>query len=383
MTTYILLRKNKESGPFSLDDLKTQEIHPDDLFWVEGQSVCWQKPEEIKELKSLVGLPPASFAEYAPKYQPDETSGIAEMISGNIAAKAQVKTNTQPFKKAGKPVFGNFEPPGEKIPDATETRYSKPLDDIKKIYLKNLEQQQKSKQFSISIPEPVKKAVLYAVFLLTGLLAGIFISKRKEEKSTNKTEAELKAMAKLPAHEPESLSNKPAVTILPEVDNETASGMIIGETAEKIQVPAEPAPVSAKKTSPKKPVIAEPAPASETTVSKQEDRAAQTRETAALPEPAPAEDISSLVAVATNDYEVGSFGGIRNLQLTVKNDSRYILEDVTVELRYLKPADEVLKTENLHFYNVPPYGSQTLSVPKSNRGVKVSCRVVRIESKLL
>ncbi|MBM3416939.1 MAG: DUF4339 domain-containing protein [Bacteroidetes bacterium] len=358
MTTYILLRKNKESGPFSLDDLKTLEIHPDDLFWVEGQSVCWQKPGEIKELKNMV-----------------------ESVSENNAAKKQVKPNTQLFKKVEKPAFRTFELTEEKIPEGPETRYSNPLDEIKEIYLKNLERVQKRKQFFVYIPSPVKKAAPYAAFLLTGLLAGVFISKSKKGKNTYKTAAEKEVVARPKRPGPENFSDKPEVAALPENDHEISVGMIREEPAEKIQALVESTPAAEKKATSKKPVIAEPFPVTVTTVSKRDERAAQAKEAAAVPEPVPEVDISSLVSVATNDYEVGSFGGIRNLQLTVKNDSRYILEDVTVELRNLKPADEPLKTENLHFYNVPPHGSQTLSVPKSNRGVKVICRVVRIESK--
>ena len=52
MNSYILLRNNKESGPFDLAGLQQQALLPTDLIWVECQSVCWLHPYEIKELKS-------------------------------------------------------------------------------------------------------------------------------------------------------------------------------------------------------------------------------------------------------------------------------------------------------------------------------------------
>jgi hypothetical protein len=93
-----------------------------------------------------------------------------------------------------------------------------------------------------------------------------------------------------------------------------------------------------------------------------------------------ADEIAALVSVNSNDYIVGSFGGIKNLQLTVTNKSGYILDRVIVEVQYLKPRDEFLKAENIQFHSIAPNGSQTLAVPKSTRGVKVRYRVTRVES---
>src|SRR5690606_23746204 len=37
------------------------------------------------------------------------------------------------------------------------------------------------------------------------------------------------------------------------------------------------------------------------------------------------DEITDLVAVTPNDYKIGAFGGIRGLQLTLTNDSKYAL----------------------------------------------------------
>jgi hypothetical protein len=92
-------------------------------------------------------------------------------------------------------------------------------------------------------------------------------------------------------------------------------------------------------------------------------------------------DLSSLVTVKANGYTVGSFGGINNLKITLKNNSKYSLDLVTVAIQYLKPRDEILKTDLIQFQSVAPGGTQTLPVRKSNRGVKVSYRIIKIESK--
>ena len=87
------------------------------------------------------------------------------------------------------------------------------------------------------------------------------------------------------------------------------------------------------------------------------------------------------VNVKGNDYKVGTFGGIHDLQLTVVNNSNYLLDRVMVELQYLKPSQQPLKTSNILFDNVPPNGSLTLAIPATNRGIKVVYKVINIQSR--
>ncbi|MDO6434502.1 hypothetical protein Q4E93_28075 [Flavitalea sp. BT771] len=50
MTTYLLLRDNKQSGPYSFDELKEKGLKAYDLVWIEGKSAAWRYPSEIEEL---------------------------------------------------------------------------------------------------------------------------------------------------------------------------------------------------------------------------------------------------------------------------------------------------------------------------------------------
>ena len=51
MASYLLLRDNKESGPFTTDDLLNFGLKPYDLVWVQGKSAAWRYPSEVEELK--------------------------------------------------------------------------------------------------------------------------------------------------------------------------------------------------------------------------------------------------------------------------------------------------------------------------------------------
>ncbi len=52
MSSYRLLRSNKESGPFTQDELIAMGFKPYDLIWVDGKSAGWRYPSEIPELKA-------------------------------------------------------------------------------------------------------------------------------------------------------------------------------------------------------------------------------------------------------------------------------------------------------------------------------------------
>lgn len=373
MTTYILLRKNKESGPFSLSELKGTELFPNDLIWVEGQSACWLNPGEIKELKDLVGQKPSSATDHFSAYLPPEKK---EDLPDPVITSDQIPAAVQPLPAViGKP--DPVSPDPVKDPAEPETRYAKPLDEIKALYLRNLERNQQRKGLNLVIPPVVKKMAPYAAVLVVGLLTGILINKKKGARSLPPA-----VIAEQPVSAPiQRPAADPVETDAALVVSNTSNGPIPAETIpveSRLENDLPEAPVTKKGKSLNPP---EKRPAERPVLPAQEERTNRQQEPAPVPKENTKEDLTPFVSVSANDYQVGSFGGIRNLQLTLKNDSRFLLEQVTVELRYYKPGDEILKTERVLFYAVPARGMQVLAIPKTNRGVKVSCQVQRIESR--
>src|SRR5258705_8412010 len=51
MSSYRLLRSNKETGPYSQEQMIAMGFKPYDLVWIEGKSAAWRYPSEIPELK--------------------------------------------------------------------------------------------------------------------------------------------------------------------------------------------------------------------------------------------------------------------------------------------------------------------------------------------
>ncbi len=52
MSLYRLLRSNKESGPFTQEEMIVKGFKPYDLIWVEGKSAGWRYPSELPEFKA-------------------------------------------------------------------------------------------------------------------------------------------------------------------------------------------------------------------------------------------------------------------------------------------------------------------------------------------
>jgi len=91
--------------------------------------------------------------------------------------------------------------------------------------------------------------------------------------------------------------------------------------------------------------------------------------------------LSDKVSISSNAYKKVPFGGIRNLELTVTNNSNHTLDNVLVEVQYLKPSEQPLRTENIQFKGVGPNSTSTIRLPDTNRGIGVSYRIIQIKTK--
>src|SRR6202000_3327143 len=81
---YLLLRDNKQSGPYSLDELKVKGLKAYDLVWLEGKSAAWRYPSEIEELKAFA--PVVEEQPFDRFYKKDTATGeISVAISPSVS----------------------------------------------------------------------------------------------------------------------------------------------------------------------------------------------------------------------------------------------------------------------------------------------------------
>lgn len=85
---YLLLRNNRQTGPYSLEELLGLQLKPFDLVWVEGRSAAWQYPAEIPALRSFV--PDTPRAENP--FQPIQTEALEKEVPQKPASRPEPST---------------------------------------------------------------------------------------------------------------------------------------------------------------------------------------------------------------------------------------------------------------------------------------------------
>jgi len=372
--SYILLRDKKESTALSIEELQEIGLKKTDLIWVECQSMDWRSPFEIAELKDLIS---AGNSE-------DKKNSTGELISqkapsrgDQLYKKTAVKTRTEHFiknlEKYGHPVRVILSGSEKKEIDFRSDKNFSPLE-IEGRHLTNQGQnEQRSKSaFAFQISKQVKKMALYTGLVLTGALLMLLIMNLKNKKSivARQTKAQPEKHAAVPPGLPGFVNDTSAIAASPISEpvslTEKNSVREVKEHKKRVRDTNNIL------------LIAGATSANQDSSNNKNDKNVKPVADMTVKLPTIA-DISSKIGLEANDYNVGALGGIRNLKMTLLNRSRYLLDKVTVELRYLNPDGKIIKTEKLYFQNVQPQDITSLQVDKSKRGVKVEYQITNIE----
>lgn len=82
------------------------------------------------------------------------------------------------------------------------------------------------------------------------------------------------------------------------------------------------------------------------------------------------------LTVKTNDYRVGLFGGIKNVQIQLTNPSQVTFSSVAVKVNYYKESGGLYKSEKVYFSNVGPNSSLIQPAPNSDRGTRLTYKII-------
>ena len=466
MDTYLLLRSNKQSGPYSLQQLVSVGLKPYDLVWVEGKSAAWRYPSEVDPLKDYAPVTeeqpydrfykkpdekqqqtPQEKIVSQPTYdrfykKPDEKQQQTpqeKIVSQPIPATEETRSIPVSNKAvtAGKKVFvsmpGNTtvsraaQPPVVKAPaeekpkiieekrieskpvlvkeepvvsekpvlpkpqpvfneptissfkeePALNEKYSESLDDIKRRYTETyLNRKKRSKWTSThtSLVQVFGGAIFFCLLVVFAYknFSGEETQARTTVIKPDKRAINTSTVSTTPvAIPPAATENKEDQKKKPETKKDTRNpvdeSLAVTTAAENNDQPvseSEFAPVENKSTE-KKAIMP-----NSTDEPKAEEVKPKVRKV----------NINRLVNVRANNYKQRAFGGVMNLELTVNNDSKFDLDKVVVELQYLKPSEQPIKTEKIVFNSIGANDSQTIKIPDYLRGIKVSYRVLDIES---
>ena len=457
MSSYLLLRNNKESGPYTLDSLIQLGLKPYDLVWVEGRSAAWRYPSEVAELKAYAPvveeqpfdrffrkeervesrekkLPemreevpqlPAvkeekQFTEYESRYIPPVKSSRPRSVYVTMPRGDQPATPKSEKKPAPEPItpIKSGQPSSEPAAPELETKFEQPLDEIKQLYVKTLQERRHRRSRKLFWQKHGRNLALALGFVGAAVFLGYMVMGKSS--TPEKILAYQEPMQEMT--EP-ALANPKAETDTMERMPSPASSTEIFETVNKPDRPVssskleKPDPsIVYTDTPPKKPEtdettkatykgrVGKQSPVTESATYEYETSAqnAQTgaREKSVRDESKPGNEnadqsltkireqktvassvpdhLQGQLSVRSNDYKRVAFGGIRDLRLTVTNSSPKMLEKVVVELQYLKPNEEPLKTELVSFRGIGPQQSYTIRVPDTNRGIKVKYDIIQV-----
>ncbi|HXB32014.1 MAG TPA: hypothetical protein VNV35_01275 [Puia sp.] len=419
MMKYLLLRDNKQSGPYTVDELKVKGLKAYDLVWVEGRSAAWRYPSEIDELsafapaveeqpfdrffkKPAVASSAATPANTQPEgkaaitmTQPGASSNSATrrtiyvtmpggMTVREIAPVREIVREITPVREAVAPARDAVAPPlREAAPVRERVSYvQEPATEI-------LPPLPRRKQGKVWIPVAIGGGVL--VLLAAGIFIGVSIQRNAAGslKLASKEQPVRTTAQQLPV--------SPATGTTTSAGNATGKGQPAplitqsnnyGSAAVR---PGKPRVTSLRqKTEAVKTAAGIPAVVADSNAVQQADqhreavhRTDALQSTAVDNHESVKLTLANQVSVGANKYDVGTFGGIHNLQVTVTNHSTYSLDLVVVAVSYIQANKKTYKTENLYFRGIAPGSALMLEAPKSSRGINVEYKITSINSKEL
>lgn len=423
MNKYLLLRDNKQSGPYTVPEIISMGIKPYDLVWLEGKSAAWRYPSEIEELKAYspaveeqpfdrfykkpqAKTVPVTVADQETepteivdhnRYKPQTSADSNEIIQTKkvyinfpAGSKPISKPGNKPVsnpdnKPVSQPARKSFTP----VAAAPLQEVVKPVEKIsspaQEELIKNVNVSPSYHQEIVENRRPADRRfmnVSIAACLLLAIISGVLYfnySRQRaslEELSTIVQELEDKEKASVqtvpaalvnadvPAEQP---AENNTASIIPDINHSTTEN----NSAEAL--PKKDKPVSRNKNSEDN--------QSAILFTEKKEQPAMKEEAETVEQPlVTRENLFKLVDVKPNAYKTGVLGGISNLQFELTNNSNIELHRVAIEIKYLGPEKKVVRTQTVYFENVAPGAQTTIDVPKSNRGVTIEYHITDIKS---
>ncbi len=440
MSKYLLLRSNKQTGPYTLDEMKDMGLKAYDLVWIDGKSAAWRYPGEIEELKPF--SPPVEEQPFdrffkrptqinqplfpntqsqttvreeratelpkaKPEMAPTESRSVFASLPAEKAAVAEARPASQrqnlperstpsPIKEQNLSIRDQKEympravAPAESLHAKREILWEEESFTSAGRASKNQAQiqkqaTQKESFFPGSFLRPFAIGFGLAAFLGIGVFIGLQINNRG-----NNTPKDIAVKEDLPGpsqqalYRPKNIPRSGAEEILP--DNKT-DNVQPGEN-DPDAANAEALALARKKARAKQRIadslkLVKPAPVVDSGAIVAAGQVVHATESVNLKKELVKNNISEYVSLTGNNYSVGTFGGISDLQLTISNRSDYPIDLVVVEVQYIQSNKKIFKTENIYFRNINAGAALMEEAPKSSRGVKVQYKITLINSKEL
>jgi len=416
MNKYLLLRDNKQSGPYTVPEIIEKGIKPYDLVWLDGKSLAWRYPSEIEELKAYAPVVEEQpFDRFYKKPDPVIKTAPATAVEHSPYEPRVIVEPTVDELPPAKKVYINFPVGNTPVKSGNERRettieaaktvavekripLSEPIPAPVASFADKTNYVQPEERFSSykSKPASDNKNLYYAAaacVVLVGFIAMLLINNRTQQVRLNELNTIVKEIENKKANDLSSEATQVKNTTPPPVQPQTSETIINPEllsandynspkpaTKETVTTPEEFAvvPKKADKGTEITPgIVYKERPVLRRTDNDQAEPAVKSETVA---DASSAENIYKLVSVKPNNYKTGVLGGISNLQFELTNNSKRELHKVAIEIKYLGPEKKVVNRQTVYIENVSPGEHTTIDVPKSKRGVSIDYTITDIKS---
>jgi hypothetical protein len=376
MSTYLLLRNNKESGPFSFEEVKDMSLRTFDLLWVVGKSAAWRYPGEIPELKSFAPPLPEQNSDLSIKRvqsdnQSSDSSGNRKQDSSSLRSR---ESNNQRFISS-RSIYVNL-PAEKKLTSVAPTGMLYDMSpglsvrqeeeyDLSDIYMKTLNN---NRRYSGKVLWISTVVLLFGA----GILTGLFISDRRKFFSSDAIHPHVQA-------KPGQIDLIRKKENLPVIQHSATTVLPISDSIrESIAGSKKPGTNRGKKNT-KNAIIkidsmASQAASYSSPVLNDSLRESTMNKTVKLYDKIRSHP-ENYVNLEAGRYSTGIFGGISSFPITVTNNSTLKLNQVTVYVDYIQNNGKIFKTENLTISDLEPGEAVTVKAPKSSRGIKIATHI--------
>ena len=90
---------------------------------------------------------------------------------------------------------------------------------------------------------------------------------------------------------------------------------------------------------------------------------------------------SDYISSTSNRYSYREIGGIFELEVIITNNTEYMLDEVDVQVGYIKDNGSYFKTEIVRVYNINAHSAKSQKAPESERGKSVDMTINGITSR--
>ena len=368
--TFRLLRNNKETGPFSLEELLQQSLKPYDLVWVEGKCAGWRYPSELEILKPYLN---------EDNLQVEPTLSIQKQISTsseikNVASQVPiVDTDTinetvtiteeeeitaEALERKANEIYLRvqaYSKQKEQQAKLPETKHSRSLEDLKQEYADWLYKKNHKNLYGKKLNYIIPAILL----LIIGFGSFFFINKNNNSNEVPvKQNYYLSHEAEKPGNYTKQKSSKSSIS------NTSQS---FAKAPEKKQSTVDEFLDSVKRELAKQDARLKNAPAlpkyKKTVINPVQTNKSNEQNVAQPAEPV---DITPFIKL-DGKYNQDRFRNISSLEITINNSSSQVINKLAVVIFYYKPNDRLFDKETVYFSNIQPGGTFTLTTPGNKK----------------